>query len=428
MTITIKKTILTAALLTLSAVLLLPGIGLSQTPDGAKKGAPRIYLDSPTVPPGPLQAEIGFVSFVASISEAQVIVRISARDTSDGTEYELTLTGQNEFAGMNDTLKVMPDNGEKTEDLQKDLVRTLKLSLMRYVTKTEIASRVSVSFLDQVKPTAVVDPWNFWVFSLNVDAFLSGEETYQSQYWMASISANRVTPQWKIRTSLNANRDKSVFSVGDYNYSSIYESESFSGEVVRSISDHWSVGAFMDISSSTYSNIKLGFTLAPAIEYDVFPYSESTKRQLRILYRVGATAVRYREMTIYDKMRETLWSESLSAALELKQPWGTISTTLTGFHYFHDFRKNRLTLNGEISLRVFKGLNFNIRGGGSRIHDQLSIAKGEASLEDVLLRRRQLETGYNYYFSAGISFTFGSINSNVVNPRFNSGSSVSISF
>jgi hypothetical protein len=428
MTETIIKKISATAFAALGVVLLLARPGLGQTPDGVKKNAPRVYIDSPTVPPGPLQAEIGFVSFVGSIAEAQVIVRISARGTSTGTEYELALTGQNEFAGMNDTLKVTPDIGEKTEDLQKDLVRTLKLSLMRYITKTEIASRVSVSFLDQVKPTAVVDPWNFWVFSLNVDAFLSGQETYQSQYWMGSVSANRVTPQWKIRTSLNANWNKSVYSVEDFNYSSTYETESFSGEVVRSISDHWSVGAFVDTSSSTYSNIKLGFTLAPAIEYDIFTYSESTKRQLRILYRVGATAVRYREMTIYDKMRETLWSESLSAALELKQPWGTISTTLTGFHYFHDFSKNRMTLNGEISLRVFKGFNFNISGGGSRIHDQLSIAKGEASIEDVLLRRRQLGTSYSYYFSAGISFTFGSINSNVVNPRFSSGSSVSISF
>jgi len=61
---------------------------------------------------------------------------------------------------------------------------------------------------------------------------------------------------------------------------------------------------------------------------------------------------------------------------------------------------------------------------GSIIHDQLSIAKGVgASLEEVLLRRKQLETNYNYYLSIGLSYTFGSIFTNVVNPRFGSESS-----
>ena len=57
------------------------------------------------------------------------------------------------------------------------------------------------------------------------------------------------------------------------------------------------------------------------------------------------------------------------------------------------------------------------------IHDQLSLIKGEATLEQVLLRRTMLETNYSYYFSFGLSYTFGSIYSNVVNPRFGGGSS-----
>jgi len=48
----------------------------------------------------------------------------------------------------------------------------------------------------------------------------------------------------------------------------------------------------------------------------------------------------------------------------------------------------------------------------------LSLPKGGASLEEVLLRRKMLETSYTYYFSIGLSYTFGSIYSNVVNPRF----------
>lgn len=73
------------------------------------------------------------------------------------------------------------------------------------------------------------------------------------------------------------------------------------------------------------------------------------------------------------------------------------------------------------------GLNIRFSGGGSRIHDKLSLAKGDATLEEVLLQRRQLETTCNYNFSVGLSLSFGSIYSNVVNARFGSGSGTSIS-
>jgi hypothetical protein len=141
-----------------------------------------------------------------------------------------------------------------------------------------------------------------------------------------------------------------------------------------------------------------------------------------LLYRLNFNAVRYQEETIYLKTKEDLWSEDLSITLELKEKWGTVSVSLEGSHYFHDLSKYHAQLYGEVSLRLYKGLSFDIFGSGSRIHDQLSLPKMGASLEDVLLMRKQLATSYDYYFSIGISYTFGSIYSNVVNPRFGTGS------
>lgn len=37
---------------------------------------------------------------------------------------------------------------------------------------------------------------------------------------------------------------------------------------------------------------------------------------------------------------------------------------------------------------------------------------------DILIRLRQLQSGYSYFMSVGLSYTFGSIFNNVVNPRF----------
>ena len=107
--------------------------------------------------------------------------------------------------------------------------------------------------------------------------------------------------------------------------------------------------------------------------------------------------------------------------MELVRPWGTASVSLEGSHYFRNIKFYRLELEGEVSFRVWKGLRFNVDGGGSRIHDQLGLPAGGASLEEVLLRRRELETSFDYYFSVGLSLTFGSVRSQVVNPRFGAG-------
>jgi hypothetical protein len=201
-----------------------------------------------------------------------------------------------------------------------------------------------------------------------------------------------------------------------------------SGPVVKSLSEHWSAGGFFSVVSSTYANIELGADIAPAVEYNFYPYSESTKKQLRVLYRIGYTRADYFEETVYFKTSESLFQESLSLAYEVKRPWGTVGLELERSHYFHDFSKNRIELEGEISFRVWRGLNVNVGGSYARIRDLLSLSSEGASYEEILLRQRQLATGYSYSFSVGLEFTFGSTRSNVVNPRFgNGGRTISIS-
>lgn len=408
--------------------LLLSGLGFGQTAGdlAVVQDAPKVFIKSSFDLPD-LAKEIGFVRFVSEESDAQVLAVITSQPSGGGEEFTLVLTGAKEFAGLNNVLKCQAGPGFKPEAVRKDLVQTLKTGLVRYALKTPVAGRISLAFQDQVKPTAVVDPWNFWVFSLSLDGFLNGETTYKSQMWFGNVSASRVTPDWKIRMSVGMNSQKNVYAVEDYNYTSTMNSRNFNALLVRSLGEHWSIGGFLAVLSSTFNNLKLSVQASPAIEYDVFPYSESTQKQLRFLYSVGPKFGWYHEETIYDKMKETLWGQSLAATLELKRDWGTLSASLEGSHYFHDLSKNRISLQSGVSLRIFKGLNFNIDGGGSRIHDQLALTKGGTTFEEVLLQRRQLATTYNYFFSVGLSLSFGSINSNVVNPRFGSGSGMSMS-
>jgi hypothetical protein len=405
----------------------------AQTPSQGgeiKNGKPVVFFDWEGADFDMIKNTINFVEYTDAASESQINVRVTSAETESGdTEYTLSFTGQHIYEGDNDELKYTADKDKSENEKQKELADIIKMSLLRYVGKTPLSDRVSISFMDKVEPTAVEDKWNFWVFSLSADTFLNGEESYKSGMLSGSFSANRVTPELKIRLSLSAYVNQSEYKYDDEVIESDSDSQTFSGLIVKSISEHWSIGGFFSATSSTYSNIDLALVPAPAIEYNVFPYSESTTHQLRFLYRLNYKSVRYREETIYEKTYENLWQQSLEIAFEVKKKWGTASASLEGSHYLHDTSKNRIRISGELSLRLIKGLNFNINGRYSRIRDQLSLPRGELSLDEILLRRRQLATGYQYSVSVGLSFTFGSLKSKVVNPRFGTGGrSISISF
>ena len=386
-----------------------------------RESAPRVFIDCPGCDLVFLQGEVRFVECVNDRNAADVEVVITSDRTGVGEDFTLTFSGRRDFAGDNDIVHYRAAVTATPEEVKEGLARTLKMGLLRYVGKTEVSRRIAVEFLDVVKPTAVVDKWKFWVFSLSADSFLNGEKSLRNGRYFASFSANRITPDIKIRLSLGAMSMKDHFEYEGEVYDSSSDGQELRGLAVKSLDDHWSVGGYFSAFASSYDNIKFGLSPAPAVEYDLFPYSESTRRQLRFLYRLNFKTVSYIEKTIYEKTSETLWEQALSVSLELKRKWGEVSTTFEGSNYLHDFHKNRVELWSELSIRLFSGLNFNLHGGYSAIHDQLSLPGGGASIEDILLRRKQLEKSYDYRFSVGLSYTFGSTESKVVNPRFGDG-------
>ncbi|MBU1187266.1 MAG: hypothetical protein KKD56_03845 [Acidobacteria bacterium] len=398
--------------------------------DPSQTGKLKVYADLSDDDLRGLQESMGFVQFVKSVEQAEVVIEIQLERQDDGSiKKNITFRGKNRFENDDDRISLLVGSDFEGEASGKKLAQGIKMTLMRYAGKTPLRDRLSIGFQAKVKPTDVVCKWDFWVFSLNASTWMNGESLYKSAMLYGSVSAVRVTPDLKVRLSIGGMNNVSEFSYDGTEIDSSSNSRSFSGMIVKSIDDHWSVGAYLGAAASSYGNTDFSLSPAPAVEYDLFPYSQSTKRQLRFLYRIGLNLVDYTEETIYQKTKESLLKESLSVTLFLKQKWGTATASLEGSHYFHDFSKNRLVFNGDLSFRLLKGLNLNLDINYSRINDQLSLPRGGASLEEILLQRRELETTYRYGFSVGISYTFGSTKSSVVNPRFgSSGGGISISF
>ncbi|MFQ6615594.1 MAG: hypothetical protein ACE5HZ_02335 [Fidelibacterota bacterium] len=383
--------------------------------------APNIYVDCFWCDEDFIQIEIPYVNYVRDRYDADIHVLITTQGTgSGGREYTLAFLGRNVFETISDTLVVTADETDSEDLIRQDLVRVLKLGLVPYLSRTPLAKNLSVSFIeDSEQPrVAVQDKWKSWVFSVRLRSNLNGEQLYKSTYLSGSLSARRVTEDWKISVSASGSYDEDTFTFDDQDFSSISRSNSVNGSIIMSLTDHWSVGLWGFAYSSTYDNIDYALSVLPGIEYNYFPYSESTRRQLRFGYKVTPIFADYTEETIYLKTHERLTDQSLSLTLDLIQPWGSVNTSLTGSHYLHDLTKNRVRLFTGVSLKLIKGLSLNLYGNVSMIRDQLSLPRGVATLEEVLLRRKQLETQYDYWGSVGFTYSFGSIYTHVVNPRF----------
>jgi hypothetical protein len=156
----------------------------------------------------------------------------------------------------------------------------------------------------------------------------------------------------------------------------------------------------------------------PALEYNLFPYSESTRRQFRIGTKIVPNYLEYVEETIYDKNKELLWSSEIEFDLRLMQPWGSVDAGVTLSTYLHDFSKNHARFYTHSNFKLWKGLSLNTQASISLIRNQLFLSKSGLDLADIYLERKAVATNYRYGMYMGLTYTFGSIYKTAVNQRF----------
>jgi hypothetical protein len=413
--------ILIAFALAIALTLLAP-IVTAQTPTDTSKvansGAIKLFVDSP-VDDDYLKTEISFVDFVRDRTLADVYILVSSLNTaSGGKEYTVTFQGRQRFEGMADTLRYVTKESDTEDMLRSGLVQTMTRGLVRYVSRTALAAQLSVSFQQQTQAVPKVDKWKHWVFTIQANGYFNGEQGYRYRNLWGSVSGRRVTEKLKLNIAIYGSESKNRFWDDDSETKSASNSKSFEVEPIFALSDHWSWLAQAAGGSSTYSNRSSYLLGGLGVEYNIFPYSQSTRRQLRVEYDVTFRTIRYYRETIYYRTSENLWRENVSVGLKIIQPWGSSDTQIQVGHYLNDFDKNRLDIWSDVSLRVLQGLSLSLSGGYSKIRDQIGLPNGGASPEEVLLRRSELETSYSYWTSIGLSYAFGSIYSDIVNPRF----------
>ena len=424
---------LTPVVLLLAGSALLPSASRAQVPvsppAAATGDALRVFLDcnSPGCDFDFFRTEIKFVDYVRDRSDADVHVLVTTQGTGGGgREYTLAFLGQRRFAGRNNTLRYTSRQTESEDVIRRGLARTIKAGLVAYAVETPAGARIEIGY---AAPTAAAeqaaparrDRWNFWTFSVGLNGFTNGDDNYDYTNVRGSFSANRTTEALKVNFGVNSFYSENSFNLGDRTVTTLQRSSSVNSLAVRSIGNQWSAGGRSSISSSTFENQDLRVRVAPAIEYSFFPYSEATRRQATLQYTPGINYLDYEAQTIFGKTEEVLVDHRLTLAADIKQPWGSIDMSVEGSQYLHDLSRNRLNLGGGVDLRLFKGLRFRVDGNATRIRDQLFLSGEELTEEQILLRQRALQTGFRYFGSFGLTYTFGSPFNNVVNPRFGGG-------
>jgi hypothetical protein len=390
--------------------------------DSLRKDAVKLFIDCQHCDMNHIRREIPYVNYVRDVKEAQLYIRETRENTgSGGRQYSYLFIGLEKFEGLNDTLIYTTRPDDTSEHRRQGRTNMMKMGLMRYVARTPIFKEVNIEHSGTIQEDEVSDKWNNWVFEIETRPRFESEESYKELSVDNSFVANKITPDWKIELEFNYELNRTKYTYDDETFTKERTEAEFENLIVKSLNEHWSVGNRLNLLTSTFNNLKFNATVLPSVEYNLFPYSESTHHQLRFLYGIGASFNQYNDTTIYDKSKENLSLQQLQVAYQIQEKWGSINISLEGSNYLNDFSKNRVELDGYITVRIIKGLSVSVRGGIARIRDQLSLAKGEYSEADVLLQLQELATEYSVDGGIGLTYTFGSIFNNVVNPRFGNG-------
>lgn len=385
----------------------------------SNSGILKIFLNCDNCDLQFMKQELPYLHYVRDRKLAEVQIIVTSQSTGAGGEqFALQFLGLGKFSDMNDTLKFSLPPNYSNDEFRNKMNQFVLLGLTRFIAKTPFADEWMVNYNGETSNQEIKDKWNFWVFNLSANGWFNGEAYYRSKNIYGSLSARRITNEKKIEFYFNNNYNQNNYYIDDSTeIESLFKSYNANGSYVHSINDHWSAGIDVDYSSSIFNNLKLNLAPAAMIEYNIFPYSESTRRQFRFYYKAGARIDKYFDTTILNKTKMTWGFHSAGMYVELVKEWGTFSTWIGYNSFLNNFKFWSAELWTEANFNLFKGFSLSLSASLNYIQDQVTLRLDEASDNDILLRQVQLPTSFRYWTSIGISYTFGSIYNNIVNPR-----------
>jgi hypothetical protein len=373
-----------------------------------------------------LRTEITWVNFVQDRFDAQVDLLISNINTgSGGTNFGIQFIGQKEFIGMIDTLNYTSSAISTDDEMRRALAQKIKLGLIRYVAKTDMANNVDIkSNLSEDNEASGIgsnpknDPWKAWIFRVGANTEISGQKVNKSIDINTNLSANKTTEDFKFSFMITTGYSEQKFDFDGEKSRYVNRRQMARAQLVKSLGNKVSIGGRLTAERSDFSNYDLKTNGFFAVEYDFYPYKEAQTKIITASYLVGMSSLNYQDTTIYGLTKEYKPSHGLNLGASFTQQWGNLSGGIFSNQYLDDLDKYGYGIYLNFDVRLFRGLTMSSYFNFSVVHDQINLRANGASSEQILLQQRELATDYNFYIWYSISYRFGSIYNNVVNPRF----------
>ena len=387
----------------------------------------RVFLDCDDCDGDYVRREIEFIDYVRDRKEADLHILVTTQDTaSGGEEWVFKFIGLGRFDGVNDELKYTSLQTSTDDEERAGYTRVLKLGLVRYVTSTAIAEKLQVVYQGVPREKEAAAQARDRIRGISGSsgsrdrARFEREQREKAHNYSAQFSGNRVTEAWKINTSfeLDFEEDHFTLSDGEKLVDKAHDHEA-NVLVVKSLGDHWAAAVRGRAASSTFLNQDRAYRVGAGVEYSVFPYRASATKELTAQLTLGVNHFDYverndlregsrngRRRAVHRQFRRHPAVGLIGRDARRRRPIFTIS------------RRHRLRAGWRAGCASLQGVLAQLGGSVSRIRDQIYLEAGDATDEEILLRRRQLATDYRYEFSIGFSYTFGSIFNSIVNTRF----------
>jgi len=290
------------------------------------------------------------------------------RRAAGGQAYTLAYVGLEEFAGLDDELVYYSTQDDTDDAERRGFAQVFQFSLMQYAVRTPLADRIESSHEApfgeaQLSAQLEDDPWNFWVFRTRLNTRVEGEDPETSKSFGGSISANRTTDAWKMNFGVNIDYDEDTFELSDgRKLKDVSRNNAVTARVIKTVGEHMGVGFGGSAATTTFRNQDLIWRVAPAFQFNVFHYSESTRRELTVTYAVWYNSFNFKEPTIFDKTEETRINHNILVSLDTNQPWGEAGFTCEFSQFLDEPSQSRQVVFGNVEYRIFRGFFINAFG------------------------------------------------------------------
>ncbi len=400
----------------------------------------RVFFDCSgpiSCQPDHLRTELPWVSWVTNREDADVHVISTRQDLGGGgINTNIEFQGLGAMSHLADELNFTTPGTDVMRVRIDGFTRALKLGLTRFALERGLGSELDLLFAGSAPAVAdssgvigavlpstlavdIADPWNYWTFRVGMTGNLSSTQTRSSHRVNLNLGADRITDGWKftLASSGSVLREEIELS-GGRRVKNDRDSWNVSTILVRSMSPHVSTGVDLAGGKEQQNNRQARVEANPAVEWNLYPYSQSSRRQLIVHYGAGFQHNNYEEETVFGVMRETVPFHRVGLQYSAVERWGQASLNADASQYLHESGLYSYGAQGSFSLRIARGLDLTSNANAQRIADQINIRASQLTDEEILLGREALPTSYSYAASTGFNYRWGSGVANIVNARF----------